>query len=397
MACKVSPPTVSGLLCCLKEDGIAGRAVGKLGSYIPFEAIKKLMFTSYFPLPSDRETSSRLTIKQMEDRTEEWGFPGDREDFFKVVKALEAGDFIPLHKVVFKNISHLYDLFPGKCPVSEVGSYPFPTEYQIGSGADGSLFTPSIKQADQATAPLAIKMGKPASIFNEYLTLSEVPIGTKGIISLHPSYSDIFFYSNVSLDIDQFALGLPLCKGDALAQCNTLEGIDNLVKNAWDGLRFLEGIGRVHMDIKPGNILQTQDGAWVLADFGCSCKIGKEPIETQGTLEFMAPEVYDALTHRTKIIPEHAFDVWSLSATALQLLERFEQMGISGKDFVSILSTDQWWKVAKCHEKLKGLQSRYSQTFLGQIILQGLDPNPLTRLTIKDGLQILGTFANKLG
>lgn len=397
MTSKVSPPRVSDLLSCLKGDGIAARAMGKLGSYIPCEAIKELMFSSYFRLPSERETSSGLNIKQMGDRTEEWGFPEDREDFFKLVKALEAGDFIPLHKVVFQNISHLYDLFPGKCPVAEVGSYPFPTEYQIGRGADGSLFTPSIKQADQAMAPLAIKMGKPASIFNEYLTLSEVPIGTKGIISLHPGYPDIFFYRNVSLDIDQFALGLPLCKGDASARCNTLEEIDKLLKNAWDGLRFLEGIGSVHMDIKPGNILQTQDGAWVLADFGCTCKIGKEPIETQGSLEFMAPEVYDALTNRSKIIPEHAFDVWSLSATALQLLERFEQIGISGKDSVSILSTDQWWKVPECQEKLKGLQSRYSQSFLGQIILQGLDPNPLTRLTIKGGLQILGSLSNKVG
>ena len=392
----VSNPTASILLGYLQKDGITTRALGRLESYLPFSAIKGWLFTSSIPALCEGDSSSLLSIKQMEDRAEEWGFLEDREDFCKVVQALEAGDFIPLHKVVFKNISHLYDLFPGKCPVSEVSSYPFSTEYRIGGGADGSLFTPSIKQADQAMAPLAIKMGKPASIFNEYLTLSEVPIGTKGMISLHPVYPNIFFYRNVSLDIDQFAFVLPLCKGDALARCNTLEGIDNLLKNTWDGLRFLQGIGRVHMDIKPGNILETHDGSWVLADFGCTCKIGKEPVEVQGSLEYMAPEVYEAYTNRNKIIPEHAFDVWSLSASALQLLERFEQPGIPDKDFVSILLTDQWWKVAECQEKVKGLQSRYSQTFCGQIMLKGLDPNPLTRLTIKDGLQILGCLSNKV-
>ncbi|MGH7176258.1 MAG: serine/threonine protein kinase [Tepidisphaeraceae bacterium] len=65
--------------------------------------------------------------------------------------------------------------------------------------------------------------------------------------------------------------------------------IDTFIQAA-HGLKAMHAMGWAHCDIKPNNILRTQEGGVKIIDFGQSCKIGTVKERIQGTPDFIAPE-----------------------------------------------------------------------------------------------------------
>ncbi|GBP27002.1 hypothetical protein EVAR_11235_1 [Eumeta japonica] len=84
------------------------------------------------------------------------------------------------------------------------------------------------------------------------------------------------------------------------------------------GLAYLHSLGRIHRDIKAGNILLTENGTVKLADFG-SASIKCPANSFVGTPYWMAPEVILAMDEGQY---DGKVDVWSLGITCIELAER---------------------------------------------------------------------------
>ncbi len=89
---------------------------------------------------------------------------------------------------------------------------------------------------------------------------------------------------------------------------NIIEAVDTFIQAA-QGLHAMHNMGYVHCDIKPNNILRTEDGVVKVIDFGQSCKIGTIKERIQGTPDYIAPEQ----VHRRPV--SHKTDIFNLGAT----------------------------------------------------------------------------------
>lgn len=96
------------------------------------------------------------------------------------------------------------------------------------------------------------------------------------------------------------------------------EEISAICDGVLRGLNYLHSLGRIHRDVKAGNILLTENGTVKLADFGSAST--KCPANSfVGTPYWMAPEVILAMDEGQY---DGKVDVWSLGITCIELAER---------------------------------------------------------------------------
>jgi len=112
-----------------------------------------------------------------------------------------------------------------------------------------------------------------------------------------------------------------------ILRCGHPRGLDEaaikiILKDVLKALEYLHANGRIHRDIKAGNIVISKTGAVQVADFGVSGSVVEQLRTTLcGSPCWMAPEVMlRAWPEGRKASGyDYAVDVWSLGITALEL------------------------------------------------------------------------------
>ncbi len=153
---------------------------------------------------------------------------------------------------------------------------------------------------------------------------------------------------------------LPFCSNgsaEKLIGRATEEQVWDFMEQVAAGLSYLHGqTGRIiHQDIKPANILINAEGQYLISDFGISLKMHETIADTlsnatekerlksvSGTLAYMGPERFDE-----KPLVVKASDIWSLGASAYELLEGEVPFGEYGGDSQIDIQPDQPGLVGK--------------------------------------------------
>ncbi|EFA76929.1 protein kinase [Heterostelium album PN500] len=91
------------------------------------------------------------------------------------------------------------------------------------------------------------------------------------------------------------------------------------IKEAVEGINFLHTMkpALVHRDIKPHNLLITSQYELKVADLGLTKEIDVHTSTLRGTLDYMAPELFD------EVAPSPSSDVYSLGIVMWELINRF--------------------------------------------------------------------------
>ena len=167
----------------------------------------------------------------------------------------------------------------------------------------------------------------------------------------------------------------------AKGSCSSLVGRcseDKIIKFLHDvaaGLEYLHAHNMIHQDIKPDNILIDDDEDFLLTDFGISVESKEggynDEVASNGTRAYMAPERFKGVTIK-------ASDIWSLGATAYEMLTGYPPFGDHG----GILQGSE-----ALHELPSTLQPEVKN-----IILSCLDEDPARRITAAQIRQKIETY-----
>ena len=119
------------------------------------------------------------------------------------------------------------------------------------------------------------------------------------------------------LKVNEVLLSMEMFEGRSLEESNSFSLGDLLLifRMIATALNGMHQRGYVHCDIKPNNILISDEGSIKIIDLGQSCKIGAIKSRIQGTPDYIAPEQVHKqhLSHRTDIFNFGATMYWALT------------------------------------------------------------------------------------
>ena len=231
----------------------------------------------------------------------------------------------------------------------------------IGSGASAEVW----KALDTKAGNLAVAL----KIYTSDISKQ----GTYGLSVFQKEFTTVFNMTHTNLlrpsgyDINEGCpyLTMQFCEnGSATSMVGRVDEKELLhfLHDVAAGLEYLHDHNIIHQDIKPDNVLVDDNCNFLLTDFGISKKENATEEAIEGTRAYMAPEVYYS-GETTK-----ESDIWSLGATAVELLTGNPPFGENGG-----LAETQGTTMEALPGKL--------QPQVKQMIKSMLDENPAKRPT----------------
>ena len=161
-----------------------------------------------------------------------------------------------------------------------------------------------------------------------------------------------------------------------------------IVKNLLIGVKYMHDEGFVHRDLKPDNMLLTEDPRTNpdisnirIADFGFATKYRGVPLtQPCGTPYYIAPEILDVGLHKTRPHYGETVDLWSAGVIAYLLLSGYPPF--NGSDKSKLFKAISRGVVDFNHAPWRDI-SYEAKDFLLRI----LQVNPAKRLTATTALQ----------
>jgi serine/threonine-protein kinase len=186
---------------------------------------------------------------------------------------------------------------------------------QIGIGARSTISHVQRVTTSQVYALKRVVRRNPED--NRFLEQVEVEYAVSSAIE-HPNLRHSYELHRFKkwFRVNELLLLMEYVSGRTLEQDRpeSLPEILAIFKQVATGLDALHESGYVHADIKPNNIILTNDGGVKIIDFGQSCPMGHKKDRIQGTPDYIAPE-------QVRRLPlDRRTDVFNLGATLYWVL-----------------------------------------------------------------------------
>ena len=189
---------------------------------------------------------------------------------------------------------------------------------------------------------------------------------------------------------DRFWLVMEYVPGRTLSEMIAQDGPVPAVRAAWIGAQVADGLaaaharGIVHRDVKPGNVLVTDDDVAKVSDFGIARKSGDLQITKagiiSGTPAYFAPEVARGEDSGP------AADVWALGATLYAAVEGRPPYEDRGNPLALLAAIAAGTRPHPAHAGI-----------LAEALNRMFDPDPRSRWTMDDAAHVLHRLHERHG
>lgn len=196
-------------------------------------------------------------------------------------------------------------------PPKRLGKYAIVR--QLGDGATSNVY---LGLRDDSLSTVVLKQFKKVfqSDVHKSMFLTEVELGKKmdhkNIVHVQEAH---FTERTGAYLVMEYADGVSLDKHHSPDSLLPLKTVLSVIEQIAKALRYAAGLGIVHRDVKPANIILLPNGSAKLTDFGCAVPSMELGSAVAGSLAYMSPEQIEgyALDQRA--------DIYALGAVMYRL------------------------------------------------------------------------------